>query len=434
MHGLSKDLSGKPDVLAVVLGGGRGTRLFPLTQFRSKPAVPLAGKYRLIDVPLSNCINSDIRKIFVLTQFNSASLNRHIANTYKFDKFSNGYVEIIAADQSYESEQWFQGTADAVRRTLSHLKARPSSHVLILSGDALYRQDYQEVLARHIADGAEITVCCKLVGEQQASDFGIVGIDNNRQILSFHEKPKGDALTPLKVDVSVMRDAGLECSDGKSPYLASMGIYLFNTDVLINILENSHDEDFGKQIIPAAINKHKIFANLFDGYWEDIGTIRAFFQANLDLLEEHPQFTFYDSHLPIYTHSRLLPSSEIFESRLDRSMMGEGCLIRSAEITNSIIGIRSIIREGSRLENTIMMGADGYENFMGPETLDAPGIGLGKNVRVRNAIIDKNARIGDNCRLLNENNVIEVDGPCYYIRDGIIIIPKNMTVPAGTIV
>jgi len=422
------------EMIAVVLGGGRGTRLAPLTTYRSKPAVPLAGKYRLVDVPISNCINSGIRRIFVLTQFNSASLNRHVANTYKFDDFSGGRVEVLAAEQTPETEAWFQGTADAVRRSLTHVTDQPSSHVLILSGDALYRQNYEEVLQEHINSGSEITVCCKLVDEQQASDFGIVDIDEHRNVNGFVEKPKGDAIPPLKVDAEVIRRAGLSGDSTSRPYLASMGIYLFNTSTLMQLLNENHDEDFGKQIIPAAIGRYKIMANLFDGYWEDIGTIRAFFQANLDLLNDQPEFSFFHNTCPIFTHARLLPSSEVLESHISRAMIAEGSMIRKAYISNSIIGIRSMIRPESQLENVVMMGADYYEDFDGPGTPDRMGLGIGNNVIIRNAIVDKNARIGDGTRILNEAGIEDKDEEHYSIKDGIVIIRKNAVIPPGTVI
>lgn len=421
-------------MVAVVLGGGRGTRLSPLTTYRSKPAVPLAGKYRLVDVPISNCINSGIRRIFVLTQFNSASLNRHIASTYKFDDFSGGWVEVLAAEQTPETEAWFQGTADAVRRSIKHVTDQPSSHVLILSGDALYRQDYDDLLRQHIEENAEITVCCKLVNEQQASDFGIVNIDDKRNVTGFSEKPKGDAIPPLKVDSEVLTRAGLSADSAQRPYLASMGIYLFNTETLLKILQENHDEDFGKQIIPRAIGRYKTVANLFDGYWEDIGTIRAFFQANLDLLEDNPQFSFFHQTLPIFTHARLLPSSEVIDSRLNRAMLAEGSMIRKATIHNCVIGIRSMIREGADLENVVMMGADFYEDFNFDTLHDRTCMGIGRNVVIRNAIVDKNARIGDNCRIVNEAGIDDVDEEHYSIKDGIIIIRKNANIPPGTVI
>lgn len=423
------------EMIAIVLGGGRGTRLSPLTTYRSKPAVPLAGKYRLVDIPISNCINSGIRRIFVLTQFNSASLNRHIANTYKFDDFSGGWVEVLAAEQTPETEAWFQGTADAVRRSIKHVTDQPSSHVLILSGDALYRQAYQDVLQKHIEDGAEITVCCKLVNEEQASDFGIVQVDDQRNITGFTEKPKGADIPPLKVDADVIQRAGLHGDSTSRPYLASMGIYLFNTATLLEILQNNQDEDFGKQIIPWAIGKYKTVANLFDGYWEDIGTIRAFFNANLDLLEDDPQFSFFHQSCPIFTHARLLPSSEVVDSNLTRVMLAEGSMIRNATIRNSVIGIRSMIREGAQLENVVMMGADFYEDIYCSAPKDnRMCLGIGRNVVIKNAIVDKNARIGEGARITNEAGLDDSDAETHSIKDGIVIIRKNAVIPPGTVI
>lgn len=423
------------EMIAIVLGGGRGTRLYPLTKYRSKPAVPLAGKYRLIDVPISNCIHSGIRKIYVLTQFNSASLNRHVALTYKFDAFSEGFVEILAAEQTLETERWYQGTADAVRRNLIHVLDSGCKHVLILSGDALHRQDFSLLLQEHKRNGADVSVVCKLVNERDAEGFGIVGIDEARRILSFHEKPKGEALHPLKVDPDVVKRAGLRPNPA-TPYLASMGIYLFRRDVLVEVLQDTSAEDFGKQVIPRAIESRRVFASLFDRYWEDIGTIRSFFQANLDLLEESPPFTFYDSAHPIYTHCRLLPSSLVTQSHLERTMLAEGCRVRRAELKNCVVGIRSIIDEGARLENVVMMGADYYDGGVpsGAPPDGVPPIGIGRDVVVRNAIIDKNARIGEGARILNESGAGEIDTDMYSIRDGVIIIPKNAVVPPGTVI
>lgn len=419
------------EVLAIVLGGGRGTRLYPLTRYRSKPAVPLAGKYRLIDIPISNCIHSGVRKIFVLTQFNSASLNRHIAQTYTFDQFSGGFVEILAAEQTPEADQWFQGTADAVRRTLMHIEQPHATHILVLAGDALYRQDYREVLSEHVNDNADITLCCKLVDAEQASSFGIVGIDEQRRVLSFHEKPKGEALAPLMADPDMLRHAGIKGDPNARPYLASMGIYLFKKEVLLEMLKDGDDQDFGRQLIPRAIQSKRVYANLFDGYWEDIGTIKAFYHANLDLLAEKPHFDFFESGCPIFTHSRLLPSSQIANSKMEGAIVAEGCIVQNAAISNSVVGIRSMIRSGARLENVVMMGADFYE---GCGLRSGTTMGVGHNVHVRNAIIDKNARIGDGARILNEAGVDDVDADYYSIKEGIVIIPKNATVPPGAVI
>lgn len=419
------------DILTIVLGGGRGTRLYPLTRDRSKPAVPLAGKYRLIDVPISNCINSGIRKIYVLTQFKSASLNRHVAQTFKFDNFTNGFVEILAAEQTLATEMWFQGTADAVRKTLWHIMEVPCSHVLVLSGDALYRQDFAEIFDQHIAEQADITVMAKLVDEEQASSFGIMGIDSDRHVMSFHEKPSREELGPLTVDREVLLKAGLESKD--KPYLASMGIYLFKREVLIDVLKDTSAQDFGKQIIPSSIGKHRVMASLFDGYWEDIGTIKNFFHANLHLIGDKPEFSFYDSEFPIFTHSRFLPSSELVDAHMGRAMLAEGCQIYRAHIDQSVIGIRSVIGENARLENTIMMGAD-YYDLPGERPEGLPAIGIARNALIRNAIIDKNARIGEGVKILNEAGVRNYECADYCICDGVVVVPKNAVLPDGTVI
>jgi glucose-1-phosphate adenylyltransferase len=423
---------GPSDVICLVLGGGRGTRLYPLTRYRSKPAVPLAGKYRLIDVPISNCINSGLRKIYVVTQFNSASLNRHIGDTYKFDAFSRGFVEILAAEQTLETEQWYQGTADAVRRNLHHILDDSATHVLVLSGDALYRMDYRALIAQHLADGAEVTVCCKLVTQEEAPSFGIVRINAARRIESFHEKPAPSSLPPLVADPAVLQQAGLQ--DASRPYLASMGIYLFNREVLVEMLRSSAAEDFSKQVIPGATATHRIHAYLYDGYWVDIGTIRSFFHANLQLAAENKQFDFYDTERPIFTRSRVLPSSEIIDSHLDCVLITEGCLVRRARMSNCVVGIRSIIREGAILDNVVMMGADFYEPQGAAGAGGAPPVGIGPGSIVRNAIIDKNARIGRDCRIVNEGGHTELVTPSAIIRDGIVIVPKGSVIADGTVI
>lgn len=415
-------------VVAIVLGGGRGTRLYPLTRFRSKPAVPLAGKYRLIDVPISNCINSGMRKIYVLTQFLSASLNRHIALTYQFDRFSSGFVAVLAAEQTLETELWYQGTADAVRKNLHHILDADADYILILSGDALYRENFQEVLAEHIENNADITVCCKLVDEQGASGFGIVGIDEQRRITSFHEKPRGEKLTPLKASAETLRRAGMR--ETSKPYLASMGIYVFNTSVLRASLGDPTAEDFGKQVIPRAIARRKVFAHLFEGYWEDIGTIKSFFEANLELNRDHPPFDFYTPEFPIFTHSRQLPSSHVVDSRIDRTLVAEGCRIERATIANSIIGIRSLIAQNTKLENVVMMGADYYERA--DHDGNSPHMGIGSGTSITNAIIDKNARIGHNVTIRCHAGQKDEDNEMFSVRDGIVIVPKNAVVPDST--
>ena len=419
-------------MVAVILGGGRGTRLFPLTRFRSKPAVPIAGKYRLIDVTVSNCIHSGIRQIFILTQFNSASLNRHVSQTYRFDQFSSGFVEILAAEQTHETEMWFQGTADAVRKSLRHILATGVEHILIMSGDTLYRMDFNAMLEQHLRDRAEITVCCGLVGEERAPSLGLVSVDADRRIVAFHEKPPREELPAHRVPPDLMRT--WEMDDPSMPFLASMGTYLFHRDVLLEMLNGADHEDFGRQLIPSAIGGRRVQAHFFGGYWEDIGTIRSFFDATLELVSERPRFDFYDAHSPVFTRPRTLPSSEVVDSHISRALIAEGCIIRRAEIRNSVVGIRSVLDEGSRLENVVMMGCDYYDEPRMPDNGTFVGLGLGRDVVVRNAIIDKNARIGDGVRILNEKGLQNDEGPFHWVRDGIVIVPKGITIPPGTVI
>ncbi len=417
------------NITAVILGGGRGTRLDPLTRYRSKPAVPLAGKYRLIDVAVSNCINSGIRKIYVLTQFNSASLNRHISNTYRFDQFSRGFVEILAAEQTVETEKWFQGTADAVRRQLRHILDDEVTHFLILSGDALYRQDFRDMIAQHIADDADITISCKMVSEEQAPQLGILGIDETRRIRWFREKPVPEELPKLRMPEEALRLAGLDAS--QTPFLASMGTYLFRRSVLTEVLAENPSHDFGKQIIPWSLDRYVVKAYLFHGYWEDIGTVRSFYQANIDLLKDSPPFDFYDPESPIFSHARLLPCSRIVDASLERAMVAEGCTIEKARIRNSIIGIRSVIREGTVIEDSIVMGADYIESHPKP---GVPPLGIGPNCIIRGAIIDKNVRIGANCQIVNATGAQHLNGEHACIRDGIIVVLRNAVIPPNTII
>ena len=428
-----------PKLLAVILGGGAGNRLFPLTQQRSKPAVPLGGKYRLVDIPLSNCINSDILRTFVLTQYNSASLNRHIAQTYRFSQFSNGFVEIIAAEQTPESPQWFQGTADAVRQVLPHIRDWGIDTLLILSGDHLYRMDYRHFLARHHETGADVTVSVNPCEPRSASEFGLLKTDATGRIVEFKEKPKGEELLTMQVDTTSL---GLDPNEAKRrPFLASMGIYVFKYDHLEQLLaENPEWMDFGKHIIPGAIHSSRhVQAHMFDGYWEDIGTIGAFYRANLDLTTKIPKFNLFDAEAPVYTRARYLPPSKIEETEVNDSILSDGCIINGAKITNSVVGLRSRISKGVQLDASFMMGADFYQTFeeMGNDMRSGrPRLGIGEGSVVRRAIIDKNARIGKNAKLLNEAGVTEIDGPggSYFIRDGIIIVPKNAVIPDGSIV
>lgn len=426
------------NVVALILGGGAGSRLFPLTQERSKPAVPLGGKYRLIDVPISNCINSSITQIFVLTQFQSASLNRHISRTYRFSSFSTGFVEVLAAEQTKENPDWFQGTADAVRQMLPHLRDWKVSTLIVLSGDHLYRMDYRKFLARHFETGADLTVSVIPCKADEAEGFGLLKTDDRGKIVEFKEKPTGEALESMRVDTTQF---GLTSTESeKRPYLASMGIYVFKYEKLVEILKTNHSwMDFGGEIIPASIENYNVQAHLFKGYWEDIGTIRAFYNANLDLAAPLPKFNFFDTEAPIYTRSRYLPPSKIHDCDIGNSMISEGCILNGVHARSSIIGLRSRIDAGTRIESSIVMGSDFYESLEEiRENLDGrmPHIGIGQNCSIRGAIIDKNVRIGRNVQLINASGVEYMDGEngSYYIRDGIIIIPKGAVIENDTIV
>lgn len=422
-------------VLAVIMGGGQGTRLFPLTRERSKPAVPLAGKYRLVDIPISNCINSGMRQIYLLTQFNSASLHRHISQSYKFDHFSGGFVEILAAEQTFTDTSWYQGTADAVRKNLIHLLNRDFDYLVILSGDQLYRMDLQQIVAEHVEQKAELTVATIPVDRDNATSLGILRINEQRKIIQFEEKPKDPAvLDTLKLDAATRNHVGIP---GETDlYLASMGIYVFNRDVLIRLLDNTHT-DFGKHIIPGAIHTNEVYAHIFQGYWEDIGTIRSFFEANLDVTAELPRFNFFDMSAPIYTRPRFLPASKINGAAIDHAIISDGCIINRCQISHSLVGIRSLVGEGSRLHRVICMGNDTYESQESIEEFGSAGIpkiGIGLNARIENAIIDKNARIGDNVVISPAGKPDNADHPLYFMRDGIVIIPKAGVVPHNTVI
>jgi glucose-1-phosphate adenylyltransferase len=428
----------RPNTLAVILGGGAGTRLSPLTLMRSKPAVPLGGKYRLIDIPVSNCINSDITRIYVLTQYNSASLNRHISQTYRFSQFSDGFVEILAAEQTPQNPQWFQGTADAVRQVLPHIRDWGIDTLLILSGDHLYRMDYRKFIARHIETGADVTVSVIPFPREQAEDFGLLKADTSGRILEFREKPKGEALEEMRVDTTAF---GLSEEDAaRKPFLASMGIYVFNFKLLEELLaRDAKWMDFGREVIPAAIEGGNVQAYMFNGYWEDIGTIAAFHNANLDLTATLPQFNLFDTKAPIYTHARYLPPSKVNHCQINQSIVSEGCILTRAVIKRSIIGVRTRIDFGASIEDTYVMGADYYQSIdeMAADVREGtPRIGIGEGTVIRNAIIDKNARIGAGVRLLNERGVRQEDGPdgSYFISEGVIIVPKNGVIRDGTIV
>lgn len=422
-------------VLSIILAGGAGKRLFPLTQDRSKPAVPLGGKYRLIDVPISNCINSGLNKIFVLTQFNSASLNYHIINSYRFDPFAKGFIEVLAAEQTMTNPNWFQGTADAVRQHLHRFTRRENDYQLILAGDQLYRMNYHELLESHWKTGADVTICVIPQSEAAASSFGLLKLDRNGRIERFREKPKGDTLQEMRTDTAAL---GLSPEQAvQRPYLASMGIYLFKRDVLTDLLADASMIDFGYQVIPKAIEKFKVHGFLFDGYWEDLGTVEAFYKANIDLTSSDPHFDFHDMTAPIYTRARFLPPSRIEDCEIHNSIIAEGSVLKGARIANSIVGIRSPIGEDVIFERALMMGADYYEdeeNRQYNKELDRPDIGIGKGSVIRRAIIDKNAHIGTGVQILNEQRVQNFDGAGYYIRDGIVIVPKNGVLRDGTVI
>jgi glucose-1-phosphate adenylyltransferase len=408
------------DVVAVIMGGGAGTRLFPLTKDRAKPAVPLAGKYRLVDIPISNCINSDLRRIFLLTQFNSSSLHRHIQESYRFDTFSPGFVEILAAEQRPDRVDWYQGTADAVRKNLKHFAQPGIEYVLILSGDQLYRMNYLDILLQHVATGAEVTVATTPVRAEAAGAFGIMEAGADGRITRFVEKPTDPAV-----------QATLSGYPDQLP--ASMGIYVFDHDVLADALAGS-EVDFGKHVIPKLIDTRRVFAYGFEGYWEDIGTIRAFYEANLDLCEPLPQFNFYDASAPIFTHARYLPATKIIKSQVERSVLADGCIINDATIEHSLVGVRSRIQAGATLRDALIMGQDYYDS---PERRPLPGapiMGIGHGAWIERTIVDKNARIGDDVRITPDGKPALFDGPNFYVRDGIVIIPKNAVIMSGTVI
>jgi len=423
------------NVLSVIMGGGAGTRLFPLTKERSKPAVPLAGKYRLVDIPISNCINSNLKRIYLLTQFNSASLHRHISQSYKFDHFAGGFVEILAAEQTLTDKSWYQGTADAVRKNLVHFLTHDFEYMVILSGDQLYRMDFRRIIAQHSETFADVTVATIPVIRRDAQSLGLLEINEERRITRFVEKPKDPAvLDTLKLNRDLYTKFGVEGDE--EYYLASMGIYVFNRDVLVRLLDNAMT-DFGRDIIPAAIANCRVFSYIFQGYWEDVGTIRSFFDANLDVTSELPRFNFFDMSAPVFSRPRWLPASKINGAHINHAIISDGCIINHANISHSIIGIRSVVGSGSDLNRVVLLGGDYYEShasILENEVMGKPRIGIGQNTRIDNAIIDKNARIGDNVVLSPAGKPDSVDHPLYYIRDGIIIVPKNGVIPHGTVV
>jgi len=422
-------------VVTIILAGGQGSRLYPLTKKRSKPAVPIAGRFRLIDFPISNCLHSGLRRIFILTQFSSESLHRHIFLTYRFDNFSKDFITILSATQTLESPDWYQGTADAVRQNLRFLRTE-GDLVLILSGDHLYRMDYRKFIDFHLKKKADVSISVYPIPYDRAPEFGVMKTEENGRISEFHEKPKEPSLLDsTKVDEKVFKPFHLK-SAGRT-HLASMGIYLFKWEVLNELLSSTTFEDFGREVIPSALNQYKVFAYFFDGYWKDIGTIRSFFEVHLDLIQPLPQFNFYDEDKLIFSHARFLPGSKITFSEVKYSILSEGSIIDRARISESIIGIRSRIGENSIIERAVMMGADFFETveeFAQNRKEGIPDVGIGKDCQVRNAIIDKNVRIGNGVKLINSRNINDEDTEDYVIRDGIIVIPKNAIIPDGTVI
>lgn len=424
----------EPRVLSIILGGGKGTRLYPLTKERSKPAVSFGGKYRIVDIPISNCINSGYKKIYLLTQFNSASLHLHISNSYNFDRFSGGFVEILAAEQTLEHSGWYEGTADAVRKNFIHFKNQRPTHYIILSGDQLYKMDLRAFMDTHIKSGAEITIATTAVNRKDASGFGIMQIDDQNRVKAFMEKPKPDQNID---DWKIPKEARGALPPEKE-YLASMGIYIFNADTMEEMLggENEKYTDFGKEILPLAIGKKKISSYVFDGYWEDIGTIRSFYDANIALCEPYPTFDFFGETQPIYTHMRNLPPSKINKADITSSLISEGCIITDASFNKSVVGVRSIINEGTKFDGVIMMGADYYDTDEEKEAAKKAGkpcTGIGKNCQIANTIIDKNAKIGDNCKIgISGKKYEDGDHGSFYSADGIIVIRKGAVISSGT--
>lgn len=423
------------EVITIILAGGQGTRLYPLTKNRSKPAVPIAGKFRLIDISISNCIHSGLRKIFILTQFSSESLHRHIFKTFLFDNFSKDFVSILSAQQTTENLDWYQGTADAVRKNMRFFH-KEADLVLILSGDHLYKMDYQKLIDFHLQKKAEISIAVYPVFEEQTSEFGVIKVDKDTRITDFLEKPKKpDQREKMKVSEEAFNQFGLE--PGGRTHLASMGIYLFNWDVLNELLENTEYDDFGKGVIPFAIKQKNAYGYFFDGYWEDIGTIKKYFRAHMNLTEPLPKFNFYDEETPIFTHARFLPSSKILSSEIRQSILSEGSIINRSRINNSIVGLRSRIGENSIIDHSILMGADYFESkeeIVNNTKKGIPNIGVGDDCEIRNTIIDKNARIGNGVKIINVRSAAEEDAENHVIRGGIVIIPKNSIIPDGAVI
>ena len=415
------------------MGGGEGRRLFPLTKERSKPAVPIAGKYRLVDIPISNCINSNIRHIYILTQFNSASLHRHIHQTYSFDRFSRGFVEVLAAQQTLGGASWYQGTADAVRQNLRYLTQEQYEYIIILSGDQLYRMDFRKVLQQHLETYADITVATIPVKRSEVSQLGILQVNEEKRVMRFAEKPKDPALLDeLKIHDPLL--SYLRITSSEDQFLASMGIYVFNREILRKVLDNDKT-DFGKHIIPDAIGRHRVSAYIFQGYWEDVGNIRTFFEANLALCSLQPSFNFFDRDAPVYTHARFLPASKVIDSHVSKALIADGCVILRSRVETSIIGVRSFIGAECELRDTIIMGSDFYETsheILEEDSMGIPHMSIGRGSKIQRAIIDKNVHIGEGVVISDRSGAPDFDGPNYYIREGIVVIPKNAVIPAGT--
>jgi len=413
------------DVLTLILGGGRGTRLYPLTHMRSKPAVPIGGKYRLIDIPISNALHADLNRIFVLTQFNSASLNRHIAQTYRLDLFSNGFVDVLAAEQTPESSDWFQGTADAVRQAARHFTGYDADYFLILAGDHLYRMDFCELIESHIESRADITIAAQPVTRADATEMGIFRFDDEGQIVAFEEKPNDARLTEIGSSIPRRPTAGGTNSD--KHFVASMGIYVFSRDVLLEILEQP-GVDFGKEILPKALATHRVHSYIFRGYWADVGTIEAFYDANISLTQRGAPFNFFHPRWPIYTHPRFLPATRAYASTLRSSIVAEGCYLDQCTIEDSVVGIRTHVGPNATISRSVLLGADSYEEETSASSIP---LGIGREAVLDRVVVDKNARIGDSVRLVNSAGVDHADAANYYIRGGIIIVPKGAQVPAG---
>jgi glucose-1-phosphate adenylyltransferase len=418
------------EVLALILGGGQGTRLFPLTQHRSKPAVPIGGKYRLIDIPISNCLHADIRRIFVLTQFNSASLNRHIAQTYRMDLFSQGFVEILAAEQTPDNPNWFQGTADAVRQARRHFERYDADYYLILAGDQLYRMDYCELVDAHVDRKADITIAAQPVSAADASAMGIFRFDRSGQIVAFEEKPQPERLAEIGQSIPPNSTFAAHLPD--KPFMASMGIYVFSRDVLLDLLADTGEKDFGREIIPGALGRYRVSSYLFRGYWADVGTVESFYEANVMLTRPAAPFKFYDPRRPVYTHPRFLPGSRLSDCSIRDVIISEGCYLEACRIEQSVIGIRTNIQDGTTIRGSVLLGADFYDaDDDVPARGDNPRLGIGRNVVLERVIVDKNARIGDAAELVNSAHVQHADGAGYFIRNGVIIVPKDGIIPSG---